>query len=153
MNPNDLNEFINEFEAFKQQAGQQICDDGSCVEDTYEDYPDYLKAIYAEVLPPVKSGIYFSRWDLKTMASLLGESFAIDVRERMFQKFMQWIATPDDMKLVIAVFSDHMDMKCDLYREYSEKYPSSKPMFDAKIEKAQKAKQYLNRVYDEFFTE
>jgi len=153
MNNKDLDEFKNEFEALKQQnALYDNCSDGSCVEDTYEDYREYLKAIYAEIMPPVKSGIYFSRWDLKTMASLLDESFAIDVRERMFQKFMQWIATPDDMLKVIDQFSSLMDMKCELYKEYSEKYPSTKESFDKKIAKAQKAKKYLHKVYEDFFT-
>ncbi len=151
MNPNDLNEFKNEFEAMKQQLELDACSDGSCVEDQ-EDYPDYLRAIYAEIMPPAKSGVYFSRWDLKRMAEELDESFAIDVRERMFQKFMQWIATPEDMKSVIGRFSDLMDMKCDAYRNYSELYPSTKPIFDKKIAKSEKAKQYFETVYVEFFT-
>lgn len=152
MTPEDINEFRNEFEALRQQTIME-CADGSCVEDEYEDYPDYLKAIYAEIMPPVKSGIYFSRWDLKNMASQLDESFALDVRERMFQKFMQWIATPEDMLKVIEVFSQLMDAKCDTYREFMEKYPSTKEIFQKKIDKAEKAKKYLHKVYKDFFTE
>ncbi len=151
MTPQDINEFRNEFEALRQQTLME-CSDGSCVEDEYEDYPDYLKAIYAEIMPPVKSGIYFSRWDLKNMASQLDESFAIDVRERMFQKFMQWIATPEDMQKVIGVFSELIDAKCDTYREFMEKYPSTKEIFQTKIDKAEKAKKYLHKVYEDFFT-
>lgn len=152
MNSNDLNDFRSEFEAIKNQSGLNSCTDESCVEDEYEDYPDYLKAIYAEIMPPVKSGIYFSRWDLKKLALGIDESFAIDVRERMFQRFMQWIATPEDMLKVIEQFSGLMDMKCELYKEYSQNYPSSAEIFNKKIEKAEKAKKYLNRVYEEFFT-
>lgn len=148
-----MNEFRKEFEAIKQQS-MMNCEDGSCdLEDEYEDYPDYLKAIYHEIMPPVKSGIYFSRWDLKNMALGLDESFALDVRERMFKKFMQWIATPEDMLKVIEQFEGLMDMKCDLYREYSERYPATKPIFDEKIAKAEKAKRYLHKVYEDFFTE
>ncbi len=154
MTPEEMNEFRNEFEAFKQQSMMAECDDGSCeLEESYEDYPDYLKAIYAEIMPPVKSGIYFSRWDLKNMALGLDESFALDVRERMFQKFMQWIATPEDMMRVIEQFENLIDMKCDIYKEYSQKYPATKPIFDEKIAKAEKAKKYLHKVYEDFFTE
>lgn len=153
MDMKDLNELRGEFEQMQQQATmQQTCDDGSCEMDTPEDYPDYLKAIYSEVMPPVKSGVYFSRWDLKRMAQQLDESFAIDVRERMFQKFMQWVATPEDFKAVIEQFSQNMDMKCDIYKEYSERYPSTKEIFDAKIQKAENAKKYFEKVYVEFFT-
>ncbi|WP_457746036.1 hypothetical protein [Sulfurimonas sp.] len=153
MDMKDLNELRSEFEVMQQRAMQDACVDESCVEDQYEDYPDYLRAIYAEIMPPAKSGIYFSRWDLKRMASELDESFALDVRERMFKNFMQWIATPEDMLLVVGVFKDLMDLKCDEYRKYSERYPASKPSFDAKITKAEKAKKYLDTVYKEFFTQ
>ncbi len=152
MNIKDLNDLRSEFEALQKKAMDEACVDGSCSEESYEDYPDYLKAIYEEIMPPVKSGIYFSRWDLKGMAAELDESFALDVRERMFQKFMQWISTPDDMQKVIEQFHNNIDMKCAMYQEYSEKYPATKEIFDPKIEKAQRAKAYLERVYKEFFT-
>jgi len=153
MDMKDLNELRGEFEAMQQRAMQDACVDGGCMEDDdYEDYPDYLRAIYSEIMPPVKSGVYFSRWDLKRMAEQLDESFALDVRERMFKNFMQWIATPEDMLRVIGVFKELMDLKCDEYRKYSERYPSSKEIFDAKIQKAEKAKKYLDKVYTEFFT-
>jgi hypothetical protein len=153
MDIKDLNELRSEFEVMQQRAMQDACVDGECMEDDYEDYPDYLRAIYAEIMPPVKSGVYFSRWDLKRMAEELDESFALDVRERMFKNFMQWIATPEDMLLVIGVFKDLMDLKCDEYRKYAAKYPASKEIFDMKIQKSDKAKKYLDRVYEEFFTQ
>ncbi len=153
MDVKDLNEFRSEFEAMQQQAMQASCGEEGCVEDDdYEDYPDYLRAIYTEIMPPFKSGITISRWDLKRMATQLDESFALDVRERMFKNFMQWIATPEDMQAVVGVFKEHIDMKSELYREYSEKYPASKEIFDVKIAKAHKAKKYLDKVYVEFFT-
>ncbi len=154
MDIKDLNELRGEFEEIQKRNSLMECEDGSCVseEDAREDYPDYLRAIYAEILPPQKSGIYFSRWDLKTMASLLDESFALDTRERMFKTFMQWIATPEDMLAVTGEFKKLIDMKCDMYREYAEKYPASKEIFDVKIKKADKAKKYLDKVYIEFFT-
>jgi len=152
MNKNDVSKFRNEFEEMKEQVFEQ-CSDSSCdLEREDEDYPDYLKAIYAEIMPPVKSGVYFSRWDLKKMALGVDESFAIDVRERMFKNFMQWIADPNDMQKVIALFGDLMDRKCELYKEYAIKYPSTKESFDRKIEKVEKSKQYLDKVYVEFFT-
>ena len=154
MDIKDLNELRNEFENLQKQDMLNDCEDGSCMSDgpSREDYPDYLAAIYTEIMPPFKSGIYFSRWDLKRMAGELDESFALDVRERMFQKFMQWIGAPEDMLLVIEQFNNNMNAKCDKYREYSEKYPSTKEIFERKIEKAELSKKYLDKVYTEFFT-
>lgn len=152
MDMKDLNELRSEFEQMQRRAMEEACVDNSCETESREDYPDYLKAIYKEIMPPVKSGIYFSRWDLKGMAAELDESFALDVRERMFQKFMQWVATPDDFRAVIEQFNQNIDLKCDMYREYSEKYPSTKEIFDVKIKKADDAKKYLETVYVEFFS-
>lgn len=149
MDIKDLNDLRRDFEEL-----QKNCVDGNCItdEENREDYPDYLIAIYKEVMPPVKSGIYFSKWDLKAMAAELDEHFALDVRERMFNKFMQSVATPDDMKEVMGQFVKNIDMKCDLYQEYSEKYPSSKEIFDKKIKKADNTKKYLDKVFEEFFS-
>ncbi len=153
MDIKDLNELRSEFEALQNNMQQEDCNTGSCITDeNREDYPDYLVAMYKEVMPPVKSGIYFSRWDIKAMAAELDEHFALDVRERMFQNFMRWVATPDDMKLVMDQFVKNMDMKCELYREYSERFPSTKPIFDKKIEKVENTKKYLDKVFVEFFT-
>ena len=154
MDAKDLSELRGEFAELQRQNMQSDCEDGSCMSDeqSREDYPDYLAAIFTEVMPPIKSGIYISRWDLKTMAAQLNETFALDVRERMFQKFMQWVATPDDMKLVIGQFHDNIDAKCDMYKEFSLKYPSTKEIFDKKITKAESSKKYLDKVYVEFFT-
>ena len=154
MNIEDFNELRSEFEELQKRNGSLECEDGSCVtdEESREDYPDYMMAMYTEIMPPNKAGIYFSRWDLKAMAAEMDEHFALDIRERMFKNYMQWVATPDDMKLVMDQFKKNMDMKCELYREYSEKYPSSKSIFDKKIKKADSTKKYLDKVFVEFFT-
>lgn len=153
MDMKDINELRSEFEVMQKKMQEDACVvPESLGDEGQEEYPDYLVALYKEVMPPVKSGIYFSKWDLKGMAAEMDESFALDVRERMFKKFMQWVATPDDMKLVIEQFKNNIDMKCTLYNEYSEKYPSMKMIFDPKIEKAENTKKYIDKVYVEFFT-
>jgi len=152
MNENEMDQFKNEFEAMKKHAFDS-CDDGSCdtPEESFDDYPDYVRAIYAEVMPPIKSGIYFSRWDIKGMAAELDEHIVMDVRERMFQHYMRFIITKDDMINVVAGFDKHIDMKCELYKEYSEKYPSTKEIFDTKISKANRAKEFLQKMIKDFF--
>ena len=153
MDIKDINELRSELEALQKNMALEGCADSSCVsEENREDYPDYLIAMFKEVMPPVKSGVYFSRWDLKGMAAELDEHFALDVRERMFQNFMRWISDAEDMKLVMDQFCKNMDMKSELYREYSERFPSTKPIFDKKREKIENTKKYLDKVFVEFFT-
>jgi len=153
MDMNDINEFRNEFEALKKEH-LEGCESGECQtpEESFDDYPDYVRAIYAEVMPPVKSGIYFSRWDIKGMAAEVDEHLLMDTRERMFQHFMRFIATPEDMQNVIAEFNKHIDMKCDIYKDYASRYPASKEIFDVKVKKAESAKKYLQKTYEDFFT-
>ncbi len=147
----DFEEFKKDYEALSKQAME--CNDGSCdvPEETFDDYPDYVRAIYNEIIPPAKSGIYFSRWDIKGMAAELDEHIIMDVRERMFMHFMKSIVTREDMLNVVEQFNKHIDMKCDLYREYMQRYPSSAPLFQEKIDKADRAKKYLQKVLKDFF--
>jgi hypothetical protein len=154
MNENDINKFKEEFEAIKKQAFNSECDDGSCdtPEESFDDYPDYVRAIYAEVMPPVKSGIYFSRWDIKGMAAEVDEHIVMDTRERMFQHFMRFIVSREDMENVIEQFNKHIDMKCDLYKEYMNKYPSTTEIFQDKVDKANRAKKFLQKILEDFFT-
>ncbi len=154
MDVKDLNELRGEFEQLQKREMEAASAEGSCAtdEESREDYPDYMIAMYEEVMPPAKAGIYFSRWDLKAMAAEMDESFALDIRERMFKNYMQWVATPDDMQLVMTQFKKHIDIKCDIYKDYSKKYPSSKEIFDKKIKKAESTKKYLDKVFIEFFT-
>ena len=154
MTQDDINKFKEEFEAIKKQAFSAECDDGSCdvPEESFDDYPDYVRAIYAEVMPPVKSGIYFSRWDIKGMAAELDEHIVVDIRERMFQHFMRFVVTREDMENVIEQFNKHIDMKCDLYREYMKKYPSTTEIFQDKIDKANRAKEFLQKTLVDFFS-
>jgi len=152
MDIKDLNELRSEFEELQKRSMQSGCLDDSCETDEREEYPDYIIAMYTEVMPPQKSGIYISRWDLKAMAAEIDESFALDVRERMFKNFMQWVSCPEDMELVIDQFKKNIDMKCDLYRDYATRYPSTKVIYDVKIKKAEATKKYLDKIFVEFFT-
>jgi len=152
MDMNDINELRSELEAL-QKKELDACSTEGCItdEESFDDYPDYVRAIYAEVMPPVKSGIYFSRWDIKGMAAELDEHIVVDVRERMFQHFMRFIVTREDMESVVGQFDKHIDMKCDLYREYGVKYPASAAIFDAKIKKADRIKRFLQKVIVDYF--
>jgi len=154
MNMEDINQLRAEFEEIQRKQEEENCGLEGCMsdEDQREDYPDYLKAMYAEVMPPVKSGIYFSRWDIKKMAAQLDEHIVVDVRERMFQNFMRFIVSREDMENVIEEFNNLIDMKVELYKEYIEKYPAVGVVLDDKIEKAEKSKKYLQKVLEEYFT-
>jgi len=153
MKMEDFNELRSEFEALQKKEQEAACGPDGCdePEESFDDYPDYVRAIYAEIMPPVKSGVLFSRWDIKGMAAELDEHIVVDVRERMFQHYMRFIVSREDMENVINEFKKHIDMKCGLYTEYSNKYPAVATIFNEKISKAEHAKKYLDKMLKDFF--
>ena len=121
-------------------------------EDTYE-YPDYVEAINNEVMPPVKSGVYISRWDLKMIGDAIDASIAMDTRARMFKMLMRSVHDRETMGLLLGAFSSLIDAKIEPYAEMMEEYPASADIFRDKIEKAERTKAFLETVIDQYFPE
>jgi len=75
----DIESLRAEFEAMTNNA-EAYCADGSCPTEEgadLKDYPSYTEALYARIMPPSVSGIYLSRWDIKEIANVAGDSMAI----------------------------------------------------------------------------
>ncbi|WP_456381927.1 hypothetical protein [Hydrogenimonas sp.] len=121
-------------------------------EDTY-DYPDYVEAIDAELMPPSKSGVYISRWDLKMVGDAIEASIAMDTRARMYKMLMRSVHDKETMGLLLGAFTSLIDAKTEPYREMMEAYPSSAEIFRDKIEKAEKTKAFLETVIESYFPE
>ncbi len=121
-------------------------------EDTY-DYPDYVEAIDKEVMPPVKSGVYISRWDLKMIGDAIDASIAMDTRARMFKMLMRSVHDKTTMASLLGAFTSLIDAKIEPYREMMASYPASQAIFQDKIDKAEKTKAYLETVLDTYFPE
>ncbi len=123
---------------------------GSEEEDSY-DYPDYVEAINSELMPPSKSGVYISRWDLKMVADAIDASIAMDARARMYKMLMRSVHDRETMQKLLGAFASLIDAKIEPYRDMMEAYPSSAPIFRDKIEKAERVKKYLDQVLETYF--
>lgn len=147
---NNNNDLRKEFE----QLMQDRCVDNSCEieEDTY-DYPDYVEAFQKEVMPPLKSGIYFSRWDLKQIGDVIDASIAMDARERMFKMLMRSIHNRTTMEGLLNGFKALIDPRIESYEKIVELYPSSAFAFEEKIENARKTKVYFEEILETYFPE
>ncbi len=121
-------------------------------EDSYE-YPDYVEAINSELMPPVKSGVYISRWDLKMVGDAIDASIAMDARARMFKMLMRSVHDKETMQKLLAAFESLVDAKIEPYREMAQSYPASAPIFEDKIEKAERVKASFNRIIETYFPE
>ncbi|WP_286336758.1 hypothetical protein [Hydrogenimonas cancrithermarum] len=121
-------------------------------EDSYE-YPDYVEAINAELMPPSKSGVYISRWDLKMVGDAIDASIAMDARARMYKMLMRSVHDKETMGLLLGAFSSLIDAKIEPYKEMMNAYPVVSPIFQEKIDKAERVKAYFEEVLKTYFPE
>ncbi|WP_457594051.1 hypothetical protein [Hydrogenimonas sp.] len=146
-----MEDLRKEFENFMQER----CVSGECSseeEDSY-DYPDYVEAINSELMPPNRSGVYISRWDLKMVADAIEASIAMDARARMYKMLMRSVHDRQTMEKLLGAFASLIDAKIEPYREMMEVYPSSAPIFRDKIEKAERVKRYFDQILETYFRE
>jgi hypothetical protein len=148
----DIASLRAKFEAMKNS--EQFCEDGSCTtqeEINLKDYPSYTDALYAKILAPSVSGIYLSRWDLKEIAQIAGDSMSIHPRKRMFELLMKYAVSQEKMQMVLDAIEEHMENKIEIYEEFQETFPYSKVVFEEKIKKAKKTIDTFPYIIKEYF--
>ena len=148
----DVDELRAEFEALKK--GGEFCSDGSCESEEgvdLKDYPSYTEALYAQIVAPSVSGIYISRWDIKEIADVAGDSMAIHPRKRMFELLLKYAVSQERMQSVLDALEENMQRKIDIYAELGETFPYSKAIFDEKIKKAEKTISSFPHIMKEYF--
>lgn len=131
-----------------------FCPDGQCDSDEEEDlqdYPSYTEALYAKLIAPYASGVYISRWDIKDIALVAGDSMALHPRKRMFELLMKFATSKENMQAVLNALKTNMEDKVAIYEEFIEKYPNSAEVFDPKIEKARKTMKLFPQIIKEYF--
>ncbi|CAA6801604.1 MAG: Unknown protein [uncultured Sulfurovum sp.] len=153
-NFDDLQELRAEFDAMTNKA-EEYCGDGSCPTDEegvdLRDYPSYTEALYARIVAPHVSGIYLSRWDIKGIAGVAGDSMSIHPRKRMFELLMKFAVSQERMQLVLDALEEHMQDKVDIYKEIAENFPHSAPIFQEKIDKAESTMRIFPQIMKEYF--
>ncbi len=150
----DLQELRAEFEAMSNNT-DEYCADGSCPTDeegiNLRDYPSYTEALYARLVAPHVSGIYLSRWDIKDIAGVAGDSMSIHPRKRMFELLMKFAVSQERMQLVLDELENHMLEKIAIYEEISNTFPHSAEIFQEKIDKAESTIRLFPHIMKEYF--
>lgn len=147
-----MEDLRKEFENFS--INEEVCVDGSCVSDEegdLKDYPSYTEALYAKLVSPTVSGIYVSRWDIKDIALVAGDSMAIHPRKRMFEMLMNYATTKENMQAVLDALGKHMEDKIVIYEELIQDFPASEEIFQPKIDKARKTMKLFPQIIEEYF--
>ncbi|MEA1880225.1 MAG: hypothetical protein U9N11_06245 [Campylobacterota bacterium] len=151
----DIDELRKEFNNFNDQNFAQFGGDGQqCASDEevdLQDYPSYTEALYAKLVAPHASGIYISRWDIKEIALAAGDSMAIHPRKRMFELLMKYGTSKENMQSILDALEAHMENKIDIYNQFIDSYPTSKEVFQPKIDKARKTIKLFPQIIEEYF--
>jgi len=148
----DIEELKKAFETFDRPPA--FCPDGQCEADEevdLQDYPSYTEALYAKLIAPAASGIYISRWDIKDIALVAGDSMAIHPRKRMFELLMKYATSKENMQKVLDALQMHMEDKIRIYKEFIDNYPNTFDIFQPKIDKARKTIRLFPKIIDEYF--
>ncbi|WP_456402179.1 hypothetical protein [Hydrogenimonas sp.] len=145
-----MEDLRKEFEEFMQE---RCVTSESLNDEEHYDYPDYVEAINSELMPPSRSGVYISRWDLKMVGDAIDASIAMDARSRMYKMLMRSVHDRETMQRLLGAFASLIDAKIEPYRDMMEAYPSSAPIFQDKIEKAEQVKASFDRVLETYFPE
>ena len=153
----NINDLRKEFENISEQnfnGNSAFCADGQCDSDEevdLRDYPSYTEALYAKLIAPHVSGIYISRWDIKDIALVAGDSMAIHPRKRMFELLMKFATSKENMQSVLDALEAHMEDKIGIYSEFIVNYPHSAEVFQPKIDKARKTMKLFPQIMEEYF--
>ena len=157
MNEHDINDLRNEFAQMNEKnfnGNPAFCEDGSCDSDEevdLKDYPSYTEALYAKLIAPHVSGIYISRWDIKEIALVAGDSMAIHPRKRMFELLMKFATSKENMQAVLDALENHMEEKIAIYIDLMTSFPASQEIFQPKIDKAHKTMKLFPQIIEEYF--
>jgi len=150
----EMDDLRKEFENFN--INEEACVDGTCESDEeadLKDYPSYTEVLYAKLVAPYVSGIYISRWDIKDIALVAGDSMAIHPRKRMFELLMKYASDKENMESVLDALKAHMEDKITIYQELMGSFPASTEIFQPKIDKAQKTMKLFPQIIEEYFAE
>lgn len=119
-------------------------------ESTDEDFPDYIVELKAKMLSPQKSGLYFSKKEIREISQKCGESISLKQRERMISDLLRSIFDLDEMKKVFDVIKGHIDLKISYYEELSSAFDTTSHIFlDLYKPKALALRKSLDRILAE----
>lgn len=149
---NNFSNFEDEFNKISQiskDTSGDTCELDGCATDetplgTYEEVVNNM------IMPPIKSGVYFSRLDIKRAAYTFGESIIIDERKKMIKQFLNYVDSKENLEKFVKVMSDAIEAKIEIYRELSDKFSATSYQFDDYIRKANASIEILNRVVKEY---
>ncbi len=146
----NLDDLRKEFDAMKSARAiqeEEACEIGC---ESVAEEEGFIEAIQKLMLPPVKSGVYFSRLDIKVIGLKIGEDVQVRERKRMLRDILRSITSKEQLSNLIDVIDETAEEKVEVYRQLIEFFPHSKEIFEDKIAKKERFVKALRNILDEF---
>jgi len=147
---NNFEEEFSKIGTESNASGLESCEIDNCEVDDNVALGTYEEVIKDMIMPPSKSGMYFSRLDLKRVALLFGESIIIDERKRMIRKILDYIDSKENLENFVNVLNGAIAQKIAIYTELIQKFPASAYQFEDYILRANNSKELLARAVKEY---
>lgn len=156
MNQHDLSDLRAEFDKFVKdkcslEPDQNIHQnpDAGDKEDE-EPVPQFVDALTSKLLAPAHSGVYLSRLDIKRIAEAIDESIPIKERIKMVRALFRHTTKRQYLVDAFEEVNKHINGRILIYKELSEAFPSSKPVFDSNIKKAEQTMKMFQTIIEDF---
>jgi hypothetical protein len=121
----------------------------------FEQQYDFLKEegefdrILKILTVPAKSGIYLSRFDIRSIALALGVDVNVRERKEMLKDLFFYAKQLNKMKEYLDLLIQFTQHKIDLYKQLQEEYPKSAWIIQNWIDKAQKLITFIENLKKE----
>ena len=156
MNHEDLSDLRAEFDKFvKDKCSLQPDEEEAQNPDIgdkedEEPVPQFVDALTSKLLAPAISGVYLSRLDIKRVAEAIDESIPIKERTKMVRALFRHTTKREYLQRAFSEIEKHINGRILIYIELSEAFPSSKPIFDEHIQKANKTISMFKTIISDF---
>ncbi len=145
----NFDDLKKEFDAIRsvRDIKEDSCDIGC---DSDEESGGLIETVQKYMLSPANCGIYFSRLDIKVIGLRFGEDVQIRERKRMLRDILRAVTSKEELERLFEIINDASDEKIEVYVQLSDLFPSSKEIFDEKIDKNRKFRDVLRNILKEF---
>lgn len=145
----NFDDLKKEFDALKatKDIKEEACEIGC---EAGEEEGGFIETIQKHMLAPIKCGVYFSRLDIKVIGLMIDEDVQVRQRKRMLRDILRSITNKKELQAFIDAVNQTANEKIAVYEQLMAMFPSSKELFEPKIEQNKKFRALLEKILEDF---
>ena len=98
-----------------------------------------------QILLPVNSGVYFSKFDLMALSKEFGAAVNMTDWKKMFAQLFKHVDNEADLKRLLGLMEQFIEQKRAVYRGYAENYKHGEEAVKPLLEKTEAALERLKK--------